>query len=67
MKYFPLRYRLHAEKRYLIWISNEKDSVAVDPQGFVPSFPSLGLLRQHAGLNHYTLESDEPRLLDLTG
>jgi hypothetical protein len=35
MKYFALRYRLNTEERYLIWIANEKDCVAVDAHGFI--------------------------------
>ncbi len=53
MKHFPLLYRLQAEERYLSWISDEKDSVAVDAAGFVPSFSDLTALRQYADLNHF--------------
>jgi hypothetical protein len=38
-KYFPPVYRLHAVERYLVWISNESDSVAVDAGEFVPRIP----------------------------
>ena len=65
MKYFPLLYRLHAEERYLIWISDGNDSVVVDAGGFIPSFRDLTLLRRYAELNHYSLESEEPQLHDL--
>ena len=65
MKYFPLLYRLQGEKSYLIWISNEKDSVAVDSDGFVVSFWDLDSLRQYADLQHYSLETEEPVLHDL--
>ena len=65
MKYFFLRYRLNAEDRYLIWISNEKDSVVVDSQGFIPSFKDSIVLRAYANLNHYVLESEEPIPHDL--
>jgi hypothetical protein len=65
MKYFPLLYQLQAEKRYLIWSSDEEDSVAVEADGFVPSFHSLSVLRQYADLNHYRLEGEKPLLHDL--
>lgn len=65
MKYFSYLYRLNAEDRYLIWISNEKDSVAVDAEGFVPTFKDPVILRGYASLNHYSLESEEPILHDL--
>ena len=65
MKYFPLLYRLQGEKSYLIWISNEKTSVAVDSDGFVVSFGDLASLRQYADLQHYSLETEEPVLHDL--
>jgi len=65
MKYFPLLYRLRAEKRYLIWISDEKDSVVVDAGGFVPSFCDLIVLRKYAQMNRYSLENEEPILHDL--
>jgi hypothetical protein len=65
MKYFPLLYRLQAEQRYLIWKSDEQDSVAVDAEGFVPSFRDLISLRKYAELNHYRLESQVPVLHDL--
>ena len=65
MKYFPLLYRLQGEKRYLIWISNEKDLVAIDSCGFIPNFPELRSLREYADLKHYSLEIEEPILHDL--
>jgi hypothetical protein len=58
MKYFPLLYRLNDEERYLIWISNEQDAVAVDHEGFVPSFRDLVNLRRYADLNQYRLDLD---------
>ena len=65
MKYFPLLYRLQGEKSYLIWISNEQDSVAVDSDGFVVSFPYLTSLRQYADLKRYRPETEEPVFHDL--
>jgi hypothetical protein len=65
MKYFPLLYRLHVAERYLIWISNEPDSVAVDAGELVPTFENPIRLRQYANLRHYTLENEEPLLHDL--
>ena len=65
MKYFPLLYRLHVTDRYLIWISNEPDSVAVDAGEFVPTFENPINLRQYANLHDYALETEEPLLHDL--
>ena len=65
MKYFPLLYRLHAEERYLLWISNEHDSVEVDADGFVPSFRDLTILGQYTDMNHLDIENGEPVLHDL--
>jgi hypothetical protein len=65
MQYFPLLYRLKAEDRYLIWISNEKDSVVVDAGGFVPSFRDAACLRAYADVQQYSLQSEEPILHDL--
>jgi hypothetical protein len=64
-KYFPLLYRLQAEKRYLIWISSEKDSVMVDDGGFVLSFTDVAQLRGYADSEHYVLQNEEPILHDL--
>src|SRR5690349_18559377 len=65
MKHFPLLYRLDAEDRYLIWISNEKDSIVVAADGFIPTFKDPLVLREYASLNHYDLQSEEPTLHDL--
>lgn len=65
MKYFILRYRLNAEDCYLIWASNDMDSVWVDPKGSIPSFKDPKTLREYASVNHLRLESEEPILHDL--
>jgi hypothetical protein len=65
MKYFPLLYRLEAEDRYLIWISNEKDFVVVGPEGLVPTFKHMASVQAYADLNNYSLEREEPILHDL--
>src|SRR5713226_1361191 len=65
MKYFPLLYRLNAEDRYLIWISNEKDSIVVAANGLIPTFRDPMVLREYASLNHYDLQTEEPILHDL--
>jgi hypothetical protein len=65
MKYFPLLYRLDSAERYLIWMSNEHDSVVVDADGLVPSFGNITALRQFAEINDYSLETEEPVLHDL--
>jgi hypothetical protein len=67
-KYFPLWYRLNDEDRYLIWIWNEQAEqtfLAVDAEGFIPSFEDLVGLREYAALNRYGLESENPLLHDL--
>lgn len=65
MKHFPLLYRLNAEEGYLIWISNESDSVVVDPEGFVLTFKDADAVQAYADLKHYKLEAGEPILHDL--
>jgi hypothetical protein len=65
MRYFSCLYRLNGEARYLIWIGDEQDSVAVDAGGFIPTFKDPLPLRRYADLNHYSLESEEPTLIDL--
>jgi hypothetical protein len=65
VQFFILLYRLDAEERYLIWISDKNDSIAVDAEGFVPSFANTTGLRAYADRNHYTLEREEPILHDL--
>jgi hypothetical protein len=64
VKYFALLYRLNAADGYLIWISNDKDSVVVD-NGRVVTFDSATSLRRYADLNHLSLESEDPILHDL--
>ena len=65
MKYFPHLYRLDAEDRYLIWISNESEGVVADAEGFVLTFNDADAVRSHADLKHYQLEDEEPILQDL--
>lgn len=65
MKYFPLLYRLNAEDRYLIWISNEEDSVVVEAGGLVPTFQHIASVEAYSDVNHYSLEREEPILHDL--
>jgi hypothetical protein len=65
MQFFPLLYRLGAEDRFLIWISDEKDRVIVDAEGFIPSFPNATSLRAYADRNHFALEAEEPILHEL--
>jgi len=65
VKYFPLLYRLDAEDRYLIWISNESDGVVADAEGFVLTFKDTDAVRAYADLMHYQLEDHEPILHDL--
>jgi hypothetical protein len=65
MKYFPLHYRLQGQERYLIWITNENDSVAVDSNGSVPSFRDLAEPSKYSDSRNYRLETDEPVLHDL--
>lgn len=65
MKYFALPYKLRGKKRYLIWISNDKTSIATDRGRFLLSFGSLSDLRQYAKLSQYTLETEKSRTHDL--
>jgi hypothetical protein len=65
MGYFPLLYRLQHTENYLLWISDDKDSVAVDADGFVPSFRTFALLQEFVERKHYRLETEEPKLHDL--
>jgi hypothetical protein len=65
MQFPPLLYRLGAEDRFLIWISDEKDCVVVDAEGFIPSFENAACLRAYAHQKHYELEDEEPILHDL--
>ena len=65
MAHFPLLYRLQRGENYLLWVSGEKDSVAVDADGFVPSFRTLVLLQEFADRERYRLEIEEPKLHDL--
>jgi hypothetical protein len=61
----PLLYRLKSGRRYLIWISNERDSVAVDKEGRVLAFKSAASLRRYADLNLISLKKETPILHDL--
>jgi hypothetical protein len=65
VNFFSLLYRLKSVDRYLIWISNERDSVAVDNGGRVLTFESTAALGRYAELNHIRLESETPALHDL--
>jgi hypothetical protein len=66
MEYFPLQYRLHGEERFLIWISGEKDTLAMDSgRGSLQSFPSLIALRQYAGANGWPIEDEDATPHDL--
>lgn len=65
MEYFPLWYRFNSEDRYTIWISNDKDSLVVDADGFIPTFEGTDLLRRYADLSHFDLQNEEPILHDL--
>lgn len=65
MPYFPLLYRFQGEERYLIWIGDEQDSIAVDLDGCIPSFGDSPSLRQYADLKNYVLETEDPVMHDL--
>jgi hypothetical protein len=65
MQFFRLLYRLGANDRFLIWISDEKDCVEVDAEGFIPSFENDACLRAYAHQKHFGLEDEEPILHDL--
>ena len=65
MKYFPHLYRLNAENRFMIWISNEKSLVLADAEGSVLTFADLASVQAYADSTHICLESEEPELQDL--
>jgi hypothetical protein len=65
MPYFALLYRLGGQRRYMIWVSNDTDYVAVNAEGLLLSFPSLATLRQYADAKGWPIEPEEPILHDL--
>jgi hypothetical protein len=65
MAYFPLLYKIQGQRRFLIWVGDEKDSIVVDADGLIPTFDNAFSLRQYAELKEYNLETEEPRLHDL--
>jgi len=65
MKYFPLLYRLNAEDRYLIWMSNESDRVVADDRGFVLTFEDISAVQAYADTRHYELKREEAKRQDL--
>ncbi|MGH9523701.1 MAG: hypothetical protein ACRD3E_14325 [Terriglobales bacterium] len=65
MTYFPLLYRFRREERFLIWISDDTDSVATDADGQVISFASIGVLRGYAEAMQWRVENEDPLLHDI--
>lgn len=53
-EYYKLWYRLDGDDGYLIWYSDEKDGVAVDSGGKVPSFRHAGGLLEYAAAHGLT-------------
>jgi hypothetical protein len=65
MAYFPLLYKIEGQRRFLIWVGDEKDSIVVDADDSIPTFDDAFSLRQYAELRQYNLETEEPGLYDL--
>jgi hypothetical protein len=65
LEYFILWYRLNAEDRYAIWMSGDKDSMAVSADGFIPIFANTDILRRYAALCNFQLVKEKPIMLDL--
>jgi hypothetical protein len=65
MRYFPLLYRLNGQDCYLIWISNDNDTVEIDAMGQVPTFEDIKAIAAYASTKQYTLDSEEPKCHDL--
>jgi hypothetical protein len=64
-KYYILRYRLDGADSYLIWYTNEEDSVFVDEAGIVPSFKDTDTLLKYAVGRGIGLVPEEPKLHNL--
>jgi hypothetical protein len=58
-------YRFKREERFLIWISDDTDSVATDADGHVVSFASVGALRGYAEAMRWRIENEDPILHDI--
>jgi hypothetical protein len=64
-KYFASWFRLKQKDQYLIWISDEPDSVMVNEQGYIPVFSSEMALAAYAKSKGIELVNKEPKLHDL--
>ena len=65
MAYFPLLYRWHGEQRFLLWRSEDTDSVVVNAKGYVCSFSSFCDLNRFTDANKLQAEQNELILHDL--
>jgi hypothetical protein len=65
LEYFVLWYRLYAKDGFAIYISGDKDSMAVGPDGFIPTFARPEILRRYVDINKYELAKEKPILHDL--
>jgi len=65
MRRFPLLYRLNSQDCYLIWISNDNDTIETDATGQMLTFRDSKEIAAYAAMKQYTLESEEPKCHDL--
>jgi len=64
-QYYILWYRLDGSDPFLIWYSDDKDGVFVDPDGSVPSFKDATSLSRYAAVRDLGVDTEGPILLDL--
>ena len=65
VKHFPLLYRLNGQDSYLIWISNDNETVETDAMGQVLTFNDSKAIAAYAAARQYVLETEEPKRHDL--
>jgi hypothetical protein len=65
VNHFPLLYRLNGQDCYLIWNSNDNDTVETDALGHVLTFKDSQTMAAYAAAKQYALETEEPKLHDL--
>ena len=65
MRHYPLLYRFNGQDCYLIWISNDNDTVEINAMGQVLTFKDSKAIAAYAATKQYILESEEPKSHDL--
>jgi hypothetical protein len=63
-QYYICWYLLDKKHRYLLWCSDDEDSVFIE-KGKVPVFPTQDQARAYAAMKNITIEPEEPLLYDL--